>query len=364
MIRKKINILHISPAFNYSCGVSKHVYLLLKELSEIENIQLFFITNKGDSIDRLEKLNVRVSFLNFKKRTGNPMRFLSNYLLLKKFCFEHKIDVIHTHHRYPELLAYFISKKIDIKTVSTIHSFVKRFKNISFKSDVLIAVSKSIEKHLIDMYNIRKDKIIQLYNFIEPIDQNDIREVEELRNKLRIKIDDRILLFIGRIGKIKGCDVLISAFELLLKKFDNLKLIMIGSFESDELEPKVVSNNKIIYIYPTANIKPYYDICDLVVLPSRVDPFPYVMLECGLARKPFIGGRTGGIEEFIEDGVNGLLVEPGNVNELVRSITSCLIESDKLNVHKENLYKKVKTLPSSVDYINFLLKIYYNLMEI
>ena len=129
----QMNILHISPDFNYSCGVSKYIYLLLKELSEIEDIQIYYITNKGDSVERLNRLNAKVSYLNFKKQSRNPFRFLNNYLMLKKFCVEYKIDVIHTHHRYPELLAYFISKSVKLKTVSTIHSFVQGFKNISFK---------------------------------------------------------------------------------------------------------------------------------------------------------------------------------------------------------------------------------------
>ena len=61
----------------------------------------------------------------------------------------------------------------------------------------------------------------------------------------------------------------------------------------------------VIYLPPLENIKQLYSISDVVILPSKKDSFPYVMLEAGINKKSFIGGNTGGIAEFIEDGVNG-----------------------------------------------------------
>ncbi len=52
MERKK-KILHISPDFNYSCGISKYVYSLLKNFGQDKSYKLFFITNGGDALDRV-----------------------------------------------------------------------------------------------------------------------------------------------------------------------------------------------------------------------------------------------------------------------------------------------------------------------
>lgn len=64
------------------------------------------------------------------------------------------------------------------------------------------------------------------------------------------------------------------------------------------------------------------------MLLSQVNPLDYVILECGLAKKPFLGGRTGGIEEFIEEDVEGLLVEPGDKDDLKEKIITFLDNDD------------------------------------
>ena len=64
----------------------------------------------------------------------------------------------------------------------------------------------------------------------------------------------------------------------------------------------------------------YYQLIDVFVLPSRVDPFPLVMLEAGLMKKPFIGSKVDGIAELIENETDGLLFESGNSDDLVSKI--------------------------------------------
>lgn len=81
-----LNILHISPDFNYACGVSKHVYLLLNELKKNNNYNLFFITNNGDSLDRLTKLGVQPTILGFNRGNRNVYNLFKNVLSLYRFC--------------------------------------------------------------------------------------------------------------------------------------------------------------------------------------------------------------------------------------------------------------------------------------
>lgn len=354
----KMNVLHISPDFNYSCGVSKYVFLLLEELNKKENIRLFFITNKGDSLERLNGLNVKVDFLNFERGSRNPYKLFVHYFYLLNYCKANKIDLIHTHHRYPELVSYLVSKHLGIKTITTVHSLVSGLKFISFRSDRVIAVSKTVKRLLIEKYNVNSRKISQIYNFVKQFNHPDTVENNRLREELGIKAKDKVLLFAGRISYVKGCDILISAFENLLNDHPSLKLIMIGSFESEDLRQAVLRNKEIIYIEPTCEIFKYYSICDIVVVPSIIDSFPYVMLEAGLARKPFIGGNTGGIAEFIEDGIDGLLIEPGNKKQLKEKIVK-LLDDDMLSKKLAiNLADKVSSLTNPDSYITKLMEIY------
>ena len=97
----------------------------------------------------------------------------------------------------------------------------------------------------------------------------------------------------------------------------------------------------VIILKPQVNIYDYYKIADVIVLPSRVDPFPFVMLETGLMKKPFIGSNVDGIPELIKHKVNGLLFKSENVGELVSTLK--IILEDELFAQRmaDNLYEDV-----------------------
>jgi len=121
--------------------------------------------------------------------------------------------------------------------------------------------------------------------------------------------------------------------------------------------------NGIIYLTPSSKYYHYYELADVVILPSRKDPFPLVMLETGIMKKPFIGSRTGGIAEFIDDGVNGFLFEPGNADDLADKIRYVINNPEKAKSAAEELHKKVLKYCNCEDYFGRLKGIYEELLE-
>ena len=362
MVSKIKKILHISPDFNYSCGVSRYVYSLLRNLSEDESYKLYFITNGGDALDKLKNIGVTPFILKFSRGWKNIINLFPNLNSLKEFCIKNGIDIIHSHHRYPEYLSYLISKSTKIKTITTVHSLVGGKNKFSFKSDRLIAVSKTVEKMLIEDYNVPANKIIMLYNSIEPLNNDFGVNKESLRDKLGIPSNSKIVLFLGRISKIKGIDLLIDAFKIVQAQRTKLFLLIVGQIYDKRL--KHVLNNlpfNIKLIDPVKDPYPFYYLADIIVLPSREDPFPYVMLESGLFKKPFIGTNTGGIAEFIDDNINGLLFKNGSVNQLVEKINYILDNPEEAKIFGENLYSKVEKKISDDHYFQSIDNIYNEL---
>ncbi len=361
----EMRILYISPDCNYSDGVSKHVFVSMKNLSQDTDYKLFFITNKGDSFDRLQNIpGLNFSLLNFEKDHKNIFNMITDSFKLYSFCKQNKIDIIHTHHRYPELLSVFVSKFARVKTITTVHSFVRGMKLFSFRSDKIISVSKAVESHLIKNYPHTKENCTTIYNCIEEsfYAKSEVDNLE-LRKSLGFSDADKILLFAGRISKIKGCDILIEAFKKLPQNL-NAKLLLIGSVSEPYINSLLEKNRgKIKLLEPQKDLKPYYEISDLVVLPSIEDPFPYVMLEAGAMKKPFIGGNTGGIKEFIDDNVNGFLVTPGNVDELSHKIKYVLENPDVAKQAGEKLFEKVQQFCKCEKYFSDLKKIYKGLSQ-
>lgn len=361
----RTNLLYISPDFNYACGVSKHVYINLKNLSKHSSYKLFFITNKGDSLDRLENIpELNYSIFKFEKDHINILRIIVDVFKLYVFCKKNKIKIIHTHHRYPELLAVIVSKLTKIKTVTTVHSFVKGMKSISFRSNKIISVSKSVEEHLFLNYPHTKCRCTTIYNCVdESLFKLNQINISEFKKSFGYSESDKILFFAGRISIIKGIDILIEAFKRLPYKLD-AKLLIIGSVTDTQVKVFLDKNDdKIKILAPQKDITSYYQLADLVILPSREDPFPYVMIETGAMKKTLIGSKTGGISEFIEDGVNGVLVEAGNCNELAEQINFILDNPGRSKELAAALNQKVKEKCNCEKYFESLILIYNQMLE-
>lgn len=361
----RTNLLYISPDFNYACGVSKHVYINLKNLSKHSSYKLFFITNKGDSLDRLENIpELNNSIFKFETDHNNILRIIVDVFKLYVFCKKNKIKIIHTHHRYPEFLAVIVSKLTKIKTITTVHSFVKGMKSISFRSNKIVSVSKSVEEHLFLNYPHTKGRCTTIYNCVdESLFKLNQINISEFKKSFGYSESDKILLFAGRISIIKGTDILIEAFKRLPYKLD-AKLLIIGSITDTQVKVFFDKyDDKIKMLAPQKDMVPFYQIADLVILPSIEDSFPYLMIEAGAMKKTLIGSKTGGIEEFIEDGVNGILVETGNCNQLADKINFILDNPGKSQELAVALNQKVKEKCHSEKYFESLNLIYNQMLE-
>jgi glycosyltransferase involved in cell wall biosynthesis len=360
-----INILHITPHFNYSCGRSRLAFLYLKYFGNNKNYETHFITNGGDSLDRLQEIpDLHYDKFNFSTGYKNIFYKRSFYRKLKDYVLKNKINLIHTHHRFPEIVSVRVGKELNVKTVASAHSFVKGLKRISFKSDKVISVSNSISDYLYKNYDIERKRIITLYNPVDQFPQIDFKMNNRIKKEHNLSSDKKVLLFIGRISKVKGFDSLLKSFTVVKGKNKNVILIINGQIESKNFNLKSISNNdSIIYVPPRKDSYYLYSIADIIILPSRIDPFPFVMIEAGAFKKPFTGGNTGGIAEFIEDGKNGLLIDPENPEQLAEKIIYLLNNPDMGKVLGENLYEKVNHLCEYNNYFNEVEKIYNSLLK-
>jgi glycosyltransferase involved in cell wall biosynthesis len=358
-----LNILHITPDFDLTSGVTRHLLDLLKSFNNDKEYSIHLITNRGDALHLLKNYNVKLNFIPFQKGKKGIFGFLKFKNQIEDYCFANNIKIIHTHHRYAEFAAYYVAKKNELKTITTAHSFVKGFRRLSFKSDKIIAVSNAVKQYLIDSYSIPQEKIVLLYNCVN-LPSCSSETAEKFKRNLEIPAENIVLFFNGRICQDKGADILLKAFSKLQDEMSNITLLIVGSDYDKKFQNLSSTHSKQIRIFhPTENITQFYELSDIVVLPSRVDSFPYVMLEAGWFKKPFIGSRTGGMAEFIEDGVNGFICEPGNVDDLTKKIKFVIEHPHKAKAAAEKLYQKVIEDCNCEKYFEKLIQIYNNLLN-
>ena len=334
----KYNILHITPDFNYACGRSYYVYLLLKYLNKKHNV--FLLTNGGDSFDRLEKQGIPYIVLKGCK-SKNPLYAAKCIKKIREFVKENKIHIIHSHHRYFEFLGLQALKKRGKnrpKTVFTSLSIVNRKYNIEYRSDRIIAVSKTVNDMLTGKFGINPKKISLIPNFT---DTEEIHELEIIQSRMREHGRLYTILAIGRFHHEKNFETLLNALKFLNDA--RIELILIGEGDNDIDYKKIISryNLNVEIIVPQKNLIQYFLIADLCVLPSVRDPFPNFMLQAGLHKKPFIGADVDGIAELISGGINGLLFKSGNEAELADLILQFKNNRIFAKQCAENLHKDV-----------------------
>ena len=159
-----------------------------------------------------------------------------------------------------------------------------------------------------------------------------VREIpsrEESRRNLSVQ--GNVLLFFGFVRRYKGLDVLIEAMPRVLAQ-TRVTLLVVGEFWKDkevylsriqelELEPHVRIVDRYI---PDEEVGLYFSASDLVVQPYHTASGSGVtQLAFGFGR-PVVATNVGNLPEVIQDGQNGRIVEPGDIESLARAILDSL----------------------------------------
>lgn len=145
-----------------------------------------------------------------------------------------------------------------------------------------------------------------------------IPAVPDLRCFRHLGEDPEVLL-VGHPYYLKGVDLLIEAFKRVVSSHPHWRLKILGWFPDPRELHAAIGGHPRIQLHPPVSheeVARHMGRCGIFVLPSRTEAMGRVLLEAAACGKPRIGSRVGGIPTVIEDGVDGLLFDSGNVGEL------------------------------------------------
>jgi len=175
---------------------------------------------------------------------------------------------------------------------------------------------------------VDRNKIKILVNAIEQRAETPQTELIQLRHRLGLPPDARILTSVGRLSAEKGHATLIEAYRILRREpaFQNLRLVLVGDGgEASNL--KAAARDLGDYVVFTGHVDdtwPYYCLSDIFVLPSYTEGSPLALFEAMSAGLPIIASAVGGIPETLSDATSALLVRAGEVSELVSALERVL----------------------------------------
>jgi glycosyltransferase involved in cell wall biosynthesis len=183
------------------------------------------------------------------------------------------------------------------------------------------------------------------------------QDLNELNSRLELRNDEKIVLLVARLDPMKGQDAVIKAIPGVLSDVRKVKLVIIGngSFSGSkrglglsksetwlmELRRLVKSlriedNVAFAGYLPQRLLNAAYESCDMSILPSRREGFGLVVVESWLYKKPTVVSTKAGIAELVNDGENGLLIDPDDSAGLAEKISNVLTDEKVAHTIGEN----------------------------
>lgn len=205
--------------------------------------------------------------------------------------------------------------------------------------DKIIVCSEFVKEAVLG-YGVNKDKVVvclpgvDVEKFSVPDNSALIRERLELTDKI-------VLATVGRLIERKGQDMVIKSLPTVLKEVPNIVYLIVGTgnFKSqlECISKDIGVADKVIFtgFVTDEDIISYFRVADIFIMPSRViedkgdvEGFGINLIEANMCKKPVIAGKSGGVVDAVEDGINGLLVNPTDLNEISDAIIKLALDSE------------------------------------
>lgn len=275
-------------------GVGTYVYESIKYIREIDKENNYYLYTNDDVVCDLKEED---NFIIRKSPCSNVVLWYMHFLPME--IVQDNLDLFwEPGNRLP------VMPKSEIKVVTTIHDMASYLfpkycswktaimeqlflKKTCKKSNVLVAISKSTKRDIIDTFGIEERKIRVIYNGDTPykVEKN---YNEQLWNKVKEKygIDSNYYLFVGTINPRKNCEVIVKAYNDYRDRGGRNILVLAGKLASGSKKvAKLIENSKykkdiIVTGYISEEEKEYfYKYTSCLLFPSRYEGFGFPIVE-------------------------------------------------------------------------------------
>ncbi len=252
-------------------------------------------------------------------------------------------DVIHFHTLSEgAMFAKLFARGIQARTVLSFDYFIFRrgtqnpffpwYKRALNTFSSLLPVSDYCLRESASYWSIPEDRMRVLYNGVS-LQQfyPDPAAAAERRAALGLRPDEFVLLYVGRVCRQKGTDLLVNAYARMRAEGRKVRLVVagpIGQFGhegSDEITTMLRANDGL-YLGPVeeAILPSVYNMADVFVLPTRVNEmFGMAAIEAQACGRPVVCSNHGGLPEVVRTS-SGLLFESGDLDDLTRQLRTMM----------------------------------------
>lgn len=262
-----------------------------------------------------------------------------------------RYDLIHSHYWLSGRIGMKLSRRWRIPHIATFHTHARTklkaspaAREVDRRACVEEVVMDSVDA-IVASTVVERDEITELYGaahskikVVPPgvdLDLFKPSDKTQSRRALNIAADARVVLFVGRMERLKGIDILLRAVNLLRARA-SARLVIVGGGQEDDAELlrlKALAAQLRIQDMVTftgaveqERLPAYYNAADVMAMPSYYESFGLAALEAMACATPVVVSKVGGLQTFIEHGSAGYLIPKQCPEPFARAIDTLLAD--------------------------------------
>jgi glycosyltransferase involved in cell wall biosynthesis len=339
-------LLHVTSACTVG-GAEAHVLALLGRLDPAQDeLWLAYFEERPDTarpmVDDFQALGVRTIDLRGRGQL-DPAAARRLLRLLRR----ERFDLVHTHSLRAELVAVAAARLLRprprvIRTVHNTDDFYLRppaawLARVSGRLlDGVVAISDAVSEHVVKHAGLPASKVRRIYYGLDTRPYETVPPLSEVGAREAISKPQSgpsptpLIGMIARLAPQKGHRILFDALPAVIQRFPELRVVLVGHEHlttQAELEAYARERGvaeRVTFTGFRDDLPALLAEWNLMVLPSHWEGFGLVLLEAMAAGRPVVASRVGPIPEIVLNGETGLLVEPGNAEQLAAALIELL----------------------------------------
>jgi glycosyltransferase involved in cell wall biosynthesis len=248
-------------------------------------------------------------------------------------CRQHNVTIWHGHDYKTNLLGLLLRRWHPMRLVTTVHGWVHHTRRTPLyyaldrwalrRYERVICVSNDLADSC-RVSGVPNERVLQIDNAIDADEYTRRMSREEAKKRLGWPPQRFLIGAVGRLSHEKGFDLLIHAVAKLVGQERDVGLAIAGDGAEQAALERLVSecgmSERVRLLGFQSELIPFYEAMDAYVLSSRREGLPNVLLEAMAIAVPVVATRTAGVPNLIDDEVNGLLIDVGDVDGMAAAV--------------------------------------------
>jgi len=314
-------IIHVIDSLKVG-GAQTHLVTMLREAVRSFDIQHRVLTlfDEGPIGDQIRQLGVPVDFANIGPALGNR-RYLAAIRVLDDYFHKHQPDIVEAHLTFSRLVGLVAARKAGVPTrIGFEHGDIylnsRKFRIANFLGQVfahkIIVCSNALKEWCRQTHRITPNRLVVMHNCVDPNHFSPAPGASWMQPPVDAPIGKTRFCAIGSLGSgvNKRFDICIRAIQIARLKGADLSLVIAGDGDQratlETLAQDLEITDNVHFLGVRSDVASIMATCDGFCHSAPWEPFGIVALEAMASALPIIVPRAGGIQEIVEEGVNGI----------------------------------------------------------